>query len=99
MKRIILMVILITVQTSYAQQKGIEFNTGKWSEILLQAKLTNKLIFIDAFTDWCGPCKIMDTEIFPLAEVGSIYNASFINYKIDAEKGEGPAFKKKYGIQ
>ncbi|MCJ0742219.1 thioredoxin family protein [Pedobacter montanisoli] len=99
MKRIILMVIMITVQASYAQQKGIEFNNKKWSEVLFEAKRTNKLIFVDVFTDWCGPCKLMDEAVFPLTEVGSVYNKSFINYKIDAEKGEGPAFAKKYVIQ
>ncbi|WP_316819195.1 thioredoxin family protein [Pedobacter nyackensis] len=99
MKRFFLMVIMITVQASYAQQKGIEFSSQKWSDVLLQAKRENKLVFVDVFTDWCGPCKIMDTKVFPQAEVGNIYNTSFINYKIDAEKGEGPAFKKKYTIQ
>jgi thiol-disulfide isomerase/thioredoxin/tetratricopeptide (TPR) repeat protein len=98
MKRIIIAVMLSTVQVSYAQQKGIKFSTQKWEEVLAKAKATNKLIFVDVFTDWCGPCKTMDAEVFPLAEVGSVYNNTFVNYKIDAEKGEGPDFRKKYAV-
>jgi hypothetical protein len=56
------------------------------------------LVFVDVYTDWCGPCKTMDAEVFPLPQVGNIYNQSFINYKIDAEKGEGPAIKKAYVV-
>ena len=41
----------------------------------------------------------MDEQIFPLANVGDFYNGSFINYKINAEKGEGISIAKKYFVQ
>lgn len=78
--------------------QGIEFEHGTWKEVLEKAKLTSKPIFIDVYTSWCGPCKKMSKEIFPLAEVGKVFNANFVCYQIDAEKGEGIKIAKKYEI-
>jgi thiol-disulfide isomerase/thioredoxin len=78
--------------------QGIEFNHSKWEEVKALAKKENKLIFIDFYTDWCAPCKYMAKVIFPEKEVGDFYNQHFICVKIDAEKGEGPALAKKYGV-
>ena len=79
--------------------QGIEFEHGTWKEVLEKAKQTSKPIFIDVYTSWCGPCKKMSKEIFPLSEVGKVYNANFVCYQIDAEKGEGIAIAKKYEVK
>lgn len=79
--------------------QGIEFEHGTWAEVLTKAKQTNKPIFIDVYTSWCAPCKQMSNNIFPLAEVGKVYNANFVCYKIDAEKGEGIEIAKKYDVK
>lgn len=79
--------------------QGIEFEHGTWKEVLEKAQQTNKPVFVDIFTTWCGPCKKMSTDIFPLEEVGKVFNANFICYQIDAEKGEGIEIAKKYGVK
>jgi thiol-disulfide isomerase/thioredoxin len=48
---------------------------------------------------WCGPCKKMVAEVFPLKEVGDVFNPAFVNYKIDAEKGEGIQIAKQFGVK
>ena len=45
--------------------QGIQFETGSWKEVLQKAKQENKLIFVDLYTTWCGPCKKMAAETFP----------------------------------
>ena len=80
------------------QAQGINFKTGDWTSVQEQAKAANKLIFIDVYTTWCGPCKWMDKNVFNSKEVGDYFNAHFINYKLDAEKGEGVAISKTYGV-
>jgi len=80
-------------------QEGIKFESGSWKEVLEKAKNENKLVFVDVFTEWCGPCKLMVKDIFPRKSVGEFFNTNFISYKIDAEKGEGPAIAKKYGVK
>jgi thiol-disulfide isomerase/thioredoxin len=81
-----------------AQNRSIEFNHGTFSEILAQAKKENKIVYIDCFTVWCGPCKWMAKNVFTNDTVAEFYNKNFINAKIDMEKGEGIELAKKYGI-
>lgn len=78
--------------------KGIRFEHGSFSELLAQAKKENKLIMVDAYTTWCGPCKWMVKNIFPNDTVGEFYNKNFVNAKIDMEKGEGMDLAKKYNV-
>ncbi|MFM7401482.1 MAG: thioredoxin family protein, partial [Bacteroidota bacterium] len=78
--------------------QGIEFFHGSWPEALTKAKSEEKLIFVDAFASWCGPCKRMAKESFPDPKVGELYNASFICLKIDMEKPENAEFAGKYPV-
>lgn len=71
-------------------KKGIKFFEGTFQEALTEAKETNKLIFLDAYAAWCGPCKRMSAYVFTNEQVGEYYNENFINVKMDMEKGEGP---------
>lgn len=77
---------------------GIIFFQGTWDELLVSARENNKLIFVDVYTEWCGPCKSMDQFVFTQPTVGTAYNTNFLNYKIDAEKGEGIHLAKLYGV-
>ncbi len=77
---------------------GIEFFHGTIEELKAEAKSKKKLIFLDAFTEWCGPCKMMSSGTFTDTEVGKFFNANFINYKLDMEKGEGPGIAVRYEI-
>ena len=81
-----------------AWAQGIVFQKGTWEEVLDMAKQENKVVFVDVYTSWCGPCKMMEEEVFPLSKVGDYYNQHFICSQIDAEKGEGPDWVKKYKI-
>ncbi len=99
MKKPLFLLLLIFPMLLRGQGTGITFaNFTTFTGALQQAKSDHRLIFIDVYTDWCGPCKLMDAEVFPVAAVGQLYNAKFINVKVDAEKGEGPALAKKYSV-
>ena len=79
-------------------QNGVEFQSGTWAKILEAAKTQKRLIFVDAYTTWCGPCKMMDRNTYTDAGVGLYFNENFINYKFDMERGEGPEFARKYEV-
>jgi thioredoxin-related protein len=65
---------------------------------LAKAKAEKKFLFVDAYTTWCGPCKWMSANTFPDSKVGEYFNANFVSYKLDMEKGEGPDIAKKYSV-
>ena len=98
MKKILSAFFIILSVLSFAQE-GIKFETSDFKTILAKAKKENKLIFLDAYTTWCGPCKLMAKNIFTLKSVGDHYNANFVNAKIDMEKGEGIDIAKKYDVK
>jgi thioredoxin-related protein len=94
----IFFVLILTININ-AQGIAFEKEDVKWENILAKAKQENKIIFIDAYTTWCGPCKWMANNIFPDKKVGEIFNAQFVNAKIDMEKGEGVDIAKKYNVR
>ena len=81
---------------SHAQ--GVKFESGTWKEILTKAKTENKTIFVDVYTQWCGPCKHVSENVFPQEKLGEYYNSHFINFKIDAESSAGKEFVKTYPV-
>ena len=81
-----------------AHTTGIEFYEGNWKDALAEAKAQDKMVFVDAYAKWCGPCKRMARDVFTRDEVGSFFNENFINLKIDMEEGQGLEFGKKYPV-
>jgi thioredoxin 1 len=57
----------------------------KFDAALAQAKASQKKLFIDFETDWCGPCKSMDEWIWTDADVAELLNAGFIGVKLDGD--------------
>jgi thioredoxin-related protein len=100
MKQLILIAIIIISGFKLQAQpdSGIKFEHGTFAEIKNKAKAEKKNIFIDCYTVWCGPCKKLNSDVFPNKEVGNYFNANFINYKVDMEKGEGIELQKKFNV-
>jgi len=97
MKKLAILSSLFIGALAFAQ--GMKFEESNFTTILAKAKKEKKLVFIDAYTTWCGPCKLMAKNIFPLQAVGDYYNSHFVNAKIDMEKGEGIELAKKYNVK
>lgn len=89
----------LVLTTGLLAQEGIEFSKENWKDILAKAKAEDKIIFMDAYTTWCGPCKMMSRNVFTEASVGTFYNDNFINAKIDMEAGEGIELAERYEVR
>jgi len=99
MKKYFIYIASAMCSVSVAQNRTINFEHGTFSEIKAKALKENKLIFIDAYTTWCGPCKYMAKNIFTNDTVADYYNKHFVNAKIDMEKGEGIQIAEKYEVK
>ncbi len=82
------------------ENKGIAFEPEGtlFRQAVQKAMSTEKLIFLDCYTSWCGPCKMMANTVFTQEVVGNFMNPSYVCIKIDMEKGEGPELAKKLQI-
>ncbi len=100
MRKILIAYVLFLGSVSLSNAQGIVFEHDKsWNDIVQKAKAENKLIFMDAYTVWCGPCKALQARVFPDKELGDYFNANFINAKIDMERGEGPTLASKFKVR
>jgi len=90
--------LLFSLGFTLCQGQGIEFFHGTWAEALEKANEEEKLIFVDAYAKWCGPCKRMAKNVFTQAAVGDYFNANFINMKLDMEESESRDFKKSFSV-
>jgi len=80
-------------------KEGIQFHKGTWNEALALAKKENKLIFLDIYATWCGPCKKLKKNTFSNEEVGKFYNSNFINVALDGEQAEGGMLAERYHLR
>ena len=98
MKKIILSLVALFVFAN-AFSQGIKFEHGTLKEALVKAKTENKIVFMDCYTTWCGPCKYLAKKVFTQQEVGDFFNKNFVNVKMDMESEAGKLLKAKYNVR
>lgn len=78
---------------------GIDFHHDlTFQQALDKAKEEGKLVFIDCYTSWCGPCKRLAATVFVDSSLGEYFNNNYVNVKFDMEKDEGPSIATRYQI-
>jgi thiol:disulfide interchange protein len=90
---------LIGAQTKPLPVGKINFIEDSWQLALKKAREENKLIFVDAYAAWCGPCKQLKATTFKDVKAAGFYNKSFVNLTIDTEKGQGEDLAAKWGLE
>ncbi|MEP7375967.1 MAG: thioredoxin family protein [Chitinophagaceae bacterium] len=82
-----------------AQIVGIKWTTGfSWEQVKQKAAAENKYIFLDCFTTWCGPCKMMDEYVYSKDAIGNYFNDKFISVRVqmDVAKNDDAFIKSWY---
>ena len=94
------LLLLVSIGAGFSTwAQGIHFEKGlTWQQVQQKAKAENKYIFVDCYTTWCGPCKMMEAEVYPQKEVGDYFNAHFVNVKLqmDQTNHDAPEVKQWY---
>jgi thioredoxin-related protein len=82
--KIILLLILLTSVASFAQ----EIKWVSLEKALELQKKNPKKIIMDAYTNWCGPCKMLDKNTFQNPDVAKYINQNYYAVKFNAEGNE-----------
>ncbi len=99
MKRYLLFLVsVILFLNARGQEKGIDFRKLDFNQTLEVAKKEGKLVFIDCYTSWCGPCRYMANNVFIQEKLGNYFNDKFVCLKYDMEKGDGPELAKRFRV-
>lgn len=76
--------------------RSIRFESGSLEQALESARQAGKMVFVDAYTDYCQPCMLMERNVFTLDSVADFYNRNFINVKLHF--GQLKALAEKYKV-
>lgn len=98
MKKIIIVILsLCACSGVQAQNRSIDFRPMPWEKVLRTAGKEKRLVFVDCYTSWCGPCKTMARDVFTRDSVADFFNQHFVCVKLDMEK-EGKPLAAKYHV-
>ncbi|HRE40565.1 MAG TPA: thioredoxin fold domain-containing protein [Ignavibacteria bacterium] len=100
MKKLFLIIVSIFIlnNSSYSLNE-LQFEAGSFNDVLQKAKSENKVLMIDFITDWCVWCIQTDLKVYTNPEIIDFADKNQINWKVDAEKGEGIDLAKKYNVK
>lgn len=96
---ILVFLVFLVARCEPRREGGIQFYDVSWQEVVAKAKAEHKLIFLDIYASWCGPCKMLKRQTFTDKDAGDFFNANFVNTSFDGETGEGPGLARKYRVQ
>jgi thiol:disulfide interchange protein len=70
---------------------------GSFAEAVAQAKARKEFVFVDVFTTWCGPCKMLEKQTFSDPEVKAEL-AKMVSISLDAESPSGAPVADQYHV-
>jgi len=86
MKKALLIAFVLIGITKINAQETIQWMS--MNEALEAQKENPKKIFMDVYTDWCGPCKLLDKKTFHNKDVANYVNENYYAVKFNAEGTE-----------
>ena len=100
LSRLILLPLSLLSLSIYGQVDFIQVETPE--EMNAAQKMASDqmlMLFVDVYADWCGPCKMMDSEVFANAEVSDYMREHYLGIKVDGESDYGRIFAAEQGLE
>lgn len=85
--------LLLGAATAEAQVRFMDDSTDALREAAVEQQ---KLVFIDLYATWCGPCRQME-KVFALPEVGEFFDRWFVAGRYDVDRPTGRTLLRRYG--
>ena len=76
----------------------VHFEGSSYKLAAEKARRQHKSIFVYFYTDWCAPCKQIPQIVFTDSRIRAVIDSQYVSLKLNAEKGEGVALAKQYGV-
>ncbi len=95
---LVLLLMLCFTQLTVVANQPISFHGGSFSDAQTRAAQQNKGVFVEIYASWCGPCKVLEKNVFTDGDVGEFFNKSFVSVKIDIDSPEGKNFQSRYNV-
>lgn len=67
--------------------------------VLEEAQKQNKPVFLEFYATWCGPCKVMEREVFSKPDIYTFLNQNFLSYHVDVDSPTGKPIAEIYDIK
>lgn len=99
---------MVFIASSCASKKAIKMDRDKenvqfyrtddvWN-VLDHAAKEGKPVYVDIYTDWCLPCKMMNESVYADKEMSDYLNENFVCYKVNGEQANGPDLVTLFGV-
>ncbi len=72
-----------------------DINWMSLNEAIIAQEKEPRKIMLDVYTDWCGPCKLLDKKTFQNKDVAKYVNENYYAVKFNAEGDEKIMYKEK----
>lgn len=83
-----------------AQVAFIEVETGEEMDAAIKkADDAMLMLFVDVYASWCGPCKMMDRDVYTDPRVADYMNARFVSVRMDGESDFGRNYASRHNLK